>query len=85
MTFKDGAAQIIKLLPAFLTLISLTMSLMSMKTSFVDRTRLALRTAHSVWPAQFTNDRKAFCVIYQLLDVDHARILSESVHLLEFN
>lgn len=50
-----------------------------MKTSFVARTRLALRTA------QFTNDRKAFCVVYQMLDVDHARILSESVHLLEFN
>lgn len=85
MAFKDGAAQIIELLLAVLTLISLTIGLMSMKTTLIDRARPALWTVYSVWPAQFTNDRKAFCVVYQLLDVDHALILSESVHLLEFN
>ena len=40
MIFKEGAAQIVELLPALLTLIPLTMGLMTMKTTFVDRTRL---------------------------------------------
>jgi len=85
MTFKDRATQIVKLLPTALTLISLTMSLMGMKTTFLDRTRPAFRTAHSVRPAQFANHRNAFRIIYQLLEVDHALILSESIHLLEIN
>jgi hypothetical protein len=83
MAFKDRATQIIELLPTTLTLIPLPMGLMRVKSTFVDRTRPALRTAYSVWPAQFSNDRKTFRVIYQMLDVDHAPILSESVHLLE--
>jgi hypothetical protein len=83
MTFKNGAAQIIKLLPTLLTLISLPMGLMGMKTTFLDRTRPTGWTAYSVWPAQFSNHRKAFCVVYQVLEVDHASILSELIHLLE--
>lgn len=85
MTFKDRTTQIIKLLPAVLTLIALTMRLMRMKPTFGDPARPAFWTAHPVWPAQFTNHRKAFCVIDQLLEVDHASILSESIHLLEIN
>ena len=34
-------------------------------------------------PAKFSNDGIAFCVIYQLLEVDHSAILSDTVHLLE--
>ena len=66
-----------------LTLIPLPMSLMRMITTFLDHTRPTLRTAYAVRPAQFSNHRKAFCVIDQLLEVDHASILSDPVHLLE--
>ena len=83
MAFQDRAAQIIKLLPTRLTLISLPMSLMRMITTFLDPARSTLRTSYAVRPAQFSNDRIAFCVIYQLLEVDHVAILSETVHLLE--
>jgi len=85
MTFKDRAAQIIELLPTALTLISLTMGLMRMKTAFLDRIRSTFRTAHAIRPAQFTNHREAFGIVYQLLEVDHVHILSESLHLLEIN
>jgi hypothetical protein len=40
---------------------------------------------HAVRPAQFTNHGIAFRIVYQLLEVDHALILSEFVHLLEIN
>jgi hypothetical protein len=64
MTFKDDATQIIELLPTVLAIIPLAMGWMRMKTTFVNRTRHKPMTAHSVWPAQFTNDCKTFCVIY---------------------
>lgn len=83
MTFKDRAAQIIELLLTALTRVSLTMGLMRMKTTLLDHTRPTFRTAHAVRPAQVANHCKAFGVVYQLLEVDHARILSESLYLLE--
>jgi len=85
MTFKNRAAQIIKLLPTTLTFIPLPLGLICMITTFVDRIRRTLRTVHSVWPAQFPYDRKTFRIIYQFLDVHHAPILSESFHLLEIS
>lgn len=85
MTFKDRVTQIIKLLSTSLTLVSLTMGLMRMKATFLDRTGPTFRAALAIWPAQFTNHRKALGIVYQVLKVDHASILSESVHLLEIN
>ena len=85
MTFKDRAAQIIELLPTSLALVSLPMGLMRMKASFGDCTRPALWAAHTIRPAQFTDHRKAFSIIYQVLEVDPLRILPESAHLLEIN
>ena len=69
MTFKDRAAQIIELLPAVLTPIPLTIGLMCMKNAFVDRTGPTLWTTHPAWPAHFMNDRKAFRISDQVLDV----------------
>jgi len=48
MTFKDRATQIIELLPTALTRIALTMGLLCMKTTFVDRIRPTFRAAHAI-------------------------------------
>ena len=85
MTFKDRATQIIELLSTILTLVALAMGLLCMETTFVDRTRPTLRAAHALRPAQFPNHRKALCIINQLLEVDHATILSDAIHLLEIS
>jgi len=83
MAFQDRATQIIKLLPTALTLIPLAMGLMRMIATFLDLTRPTFRTAYAFRPAQFSYYRIAFCIIDQLLEVDHAAILSDPVHLLE--
>jgi len=85
MTFKDRAAQIIELLPAVPALIALPLGLLRMETTFLDCTRSTLRAAHAIRPAQFPNHRIALRIIDQLLEVDHATILSKSSHLLEIN
>lgn len=85
MPFENRTAQIIELLFTALTFVPLSKRLVRMKTTFVDLARATPWTTYSVWPAQFPNDRKAFCIIYQLLDVYHAPILSDAFYLLEIS
>ena len=85
MSFEYRATQIIELLFTVLASVPLSIRLVRMKTMFVDLTGATPGTAYPVWPTQFTNDRKAFCIIDQLLNVYHVPILSEAFHLLETN
>ena len=77
MTFKDRATQIIELLPTASACIPLAIGLVAVKTTFVDRTGRTFRATHPVRPAQLADHGKAFCVVNQVLDVQHDRILPE--------
>ncbi len=83
MTFEYRVAQIIKLFPAMLAFVSLPMSLSIVKTSFIDPAGSTFRTFYPFRPAQFTDYFETLCIIYEVLDVDHSRILSTFFHLLE--
>jgi hypothetical protein len=77
MTFKNRATQIIELLPTALTFVSLAMGLVTVKATLVNFLRCALWTAYSFWPAQLSYHCKTFCVVNQVLDIQHAHILPE--------
>jgi hypothetical protein len=77
MTFKDGLAQVIELVPTALTLVSLSMGLMGVKTTLMDDFGSTFRAAHAFWLAQLTDDCKAFFVVNQVLDVEHACIIPD--------
>ena len=55
MTFKNRAAQIIKLLLTGLTFIALPVIVAIMMTSFLDLGRITIRTVDFFRPAQLTN------------------------------
>ncbi len=73
--FKNRPAQAIELVPTRLAIISLTMSLVGMKPALVHEDATTLRTAHAIRPAQLMYNFKAFGVINQMLDIDHAPIV----------
>jgi hypothetical protein len=79
MSFKDCAAQIIKLLPTTLTFVSLAMSLPIVKTTIVDCAGPTFGTSDPFRPPQVTDYFKTFCIIDEVLDIDHSRILSDLI------
>jgi hypothetical protein len=87
MAFKDRVAQIVELLPTFAAVVALPLGLGIMKTSFVNGAGVACGTSDPFRLTQFSNHFKTFRIIYQVLDVDHFRILSDLIthflHLLE--
>lgn len=87
MAFKDRAGQIIKLLPARLTVVALPVSLMGMKAAFAHLLGIAMRTVDAVRPADFAHFFVAFLLVNQVVDLEkHPPILSGCFsydHLLE--
>jgi len=75
MPFKNRPAQVIELVPTRLAFISRTTSLVGMKPALVHEGGTTIRTAHAIRPAQLTYNFKAFGVINQMLDIDHAPIV----------
>ncbi len=76
MPLEDHSAQIVKLLSTGLTFIPWTIIVTIMPPSFFDLRRVAFRAFHLIRPAQVKHDIAAFRIIYQLLHVHHALILS---------
>jgi len=69
MAFKDGIGQIIKLPPARLTGIPLTMSLMGMFPAFCDLSTVAGWASNTRGPTQLPNNFIALGIIDQGLDI----------------
>lgn len=76
MTFKDCVAQIIKLFGASLTAIPLPMRVAIVKPTFADLIRPTFRAADAIGPTQLANFGIAFCLIDQVLNIEHRALLS---------
>ena len=76
MAFKDRVGQIIKLFEASLTPIPLPMRMVIVKSAFADLIRPTFRAADALRPAQLTNFRIAFCLIDQVLNIEHRALLA---------
>jgi hypothetical protein len=71
MAFKDRSTQVIELPSAAFTFIALSIGLPLIMASSIDHSGTTVWAAHPIRPTEFPRNRKAFGVIYQLLNLDH--------------
>jgi len=69
VAFKHCPTQIVKLPSAGLALVPLAMSLVGVKPTLVNVTRLTIWATNSIRPAQLPDHFEAFCLINQVLNV----------------
>jgi hypothetical protein len=69
MAFEDRSSQIIKLLAAGLAMVTLAVSLMDMKATFVDQFGVAMRTMYTIGPADFAHFFVALLLVDQVVDL----------------
>lgn len=75
MPLENRPVHIVKLLPAGLTLITLSIAVAVMIASFLDLHRITFRAANSLRPAQLVHHFITLRIVNQLLNRYHARIL----------
>ncbi len=75
MPFKNRIGQIIKLLMAGKTDISLPIRLPRVKTTFFDFVRATMWAGYPIWPAQLANSFVTFSIIHQVFELDIGHVL----------